>query len=169
MLALYVIAELGCCSFVFYKFFFHETFLSSGDLAPEFSLYDQDGVMHSLSSYRGKTVALCFYPKDDSPGCTKQMCSLRDGFEELSKAGIVVLGVSYDRGSKHKEFASKYRLSFSLLADRGQEVAKKYGVDRWLFAQRVTFLINGDGRIKQVINKVDVGHAAEQILHELNK
>jgi len=99
-----------------------------GKPAPDFSLPDQNGKIHKLSDYKGKYVALYFYPKDDTPGCTKEACSFRDGFAGLKKAGIEILGVSTDDEISHTKFIEKYKLPFTLLADKDKKIVEKYGV-----------------------------------------
>ncbi|MFA6502941.1 MAG: peroxiredoxin, partial [Candidatus Paceibacterota bacterium] len=99
-----------------------------GEQAPEFTLSDQDGVAHALSSYRGKWVLLYFYPKDDTPGCTIEACTIRDQFKDFQKIDAVVLGVSTDSVASHKKFALAYELPFTLLADETKEVVGQYGV-----------------------------------------
>jgi len=133
--------------------------------APDFALQDEMGATHRLSDIRGKKVALYFYPKDATPGCTKQACSLRDGFEDLQKAGITVWGISYDSASSHQKFKHKYNLPFTLLCDLQKEVAKLYGVKRIIGgAKRTTFLIDEQGIIVGIIEKVATADHANQIL-----
>ena len=141
-----------------------------GEKAPDFRLKDQDGKDHSLSDYGGKRLALYFYPKDDTPGCTIEACSFRDGFAELKKAGITVLGVSMDSAESHGKFAEKYSLQFPLLADTEGKACKAYGVlgEKSFFGKKIygirraTFLIGADGKIAKVfINVKPNGHAKE--------
>ena len=151
--------------------------LKEGDVAPDFELRDQNGKLHKLSDYRGKIVAVYFYPKDDTTGCTKQACSIRDSSKELQKAGIVVLGISGDDEKSHDTFAKKYNLPFPLLADSSKKTIQAYGAwgEKNLYGKimqgifRTTFIINGSGIIQTVISKVDTEHHAEQILQELKK
>lgn len=141
--------------------------LSVGDVAPEFLLSDQDHKMHSLGQFKGKYVVLYFYPKDDTPGCTKQACRLRDNFSEFEKQNIVVLGINYDSPQTHKKFKEKYKLPFILLSDKDKSVAKKYGAKRWWFApfpKRITFVIDPLGIICSIMPDVDVAHHAEKVL-----
>jgi len=140
-----------------------------GDPAPDFTLNDASGKAHRLADYRGKTVALYFYPKDDTPGCTRQACNLRDNYAKLTDRGIVILGISYDDPSSHQQFAEKYSLPFTLLADTEKRVADLYGVKGVLYASRTTFVIGPDGRILSVIDSVDTGAHADQILAALDK
>ena len=125
--------------------------LEIGANAPNFALKDQTGKTHKLSDYKGKTVVVAFYPKDDTPGCTAEMCSLRDGMEQFKAKGVVVLGVSVQDTTSKKAFASKNRLSFPLLADTEKSTAKAYGVlGANGVAERVTFIIAQDGTIKNI-------------------
>ncbi len=146
--------------------------LKEGDMAPAFSLSDQHGAVHRLSDYKGKKVALYFYPKDDTPGCTTQGCSIRDNYAGLKKKGIIVLGVSKDSIERHKKFADKYRFNFPILSDGKMETLQNYGVWKeksmygrtFLGVVRTTFLINGDGRIVKIIAKPDTSNHAEEIM-----
>jgi len=140
--------------------------LTSGMQAPDFSLPDQMGALRSLSDFRNKKIALYFYPKDETPGCTTQACSLRDGFQDLTKAGIIILGVSFDSPESHLAFKKHHNLPFILLSDRNKEVAKQYGVKGLggLYAQRVTFLIDEQGIIVSIIKDVDLHLHTQQIL-----
>lgn len=144
------------------------TALKPGDPAPDFALTDSAGKLHKLEDYRGKTVALYFYPKDDTPGCTRQACNLRDNYAKLADHGIVVLGVSYDDAASHGQFKEKYNLPFPLLADTSKTAAEAYGVKGALYASRVTFIIGPDGKIRHIIDQVDTGAHADQILTALN-
>ncbi|NSW51199.1 MAG: thioredoxin-dependent thiol peroxidase [Anaerolineae bacterium] len=138
--------------------------------APDFSLLDQDGVERTLSEYRGKPVVLYFYPKDDTPGCTTEACEFRDDYDEYRKAGVTVLGVSPDSPKSHAKFKAKYNLPFTLLADEEHAVCDAYGV--WVLKKmygreyygvaRTTFVIDADGVIRKVFEKVTPkGHSAE--------
>lgn len=128
--------------------------------------------MCSLADFKGRKLALYFYPKDNTPTCTEQACSLRDGYESLRKKGIVLIGVSTDSGRRHQNFISKFSLPFPLLVDASHELADAFGVwgEKTLFGRkymgmhRVTFLIDEDGRIAAVIDKVDARNHAAQIL-----
>lgn len=124
-----------------------------GKAAPEFKLQDQNGKWHTLADYRGKWVALYFYPKDQTPGCTTQACDFRDNIFAYREANAVILGVSVDDVESHKAFAEKHGLPFSLLADPKKETAKRYGVLNFTgFAKRETFLIDPDGTIVKRYN-----------------
>ena len=146
--------------------------LNPGDQAPDFTAQDQHGQVHSLASYRGQRVALYFYPKDDTPGCTAQACSLRDGETQLKAAGIQVLGVSPDDVASHQKFAAKFELPFPLLADPEKQLAEAYGVWQekknygrtyWGVA-RTTFLLDAEGRVERIIRRPDTKNHAEQLL-----
>lgn len=149
----------------------------AGDKAPEFSLPDQTGKVHKLADYKGQKVVLYFYPKDDTPGCTKEACSFRDSFEDFKKAGIVVLGVSVDDESSHTKFAEKYNLPFTLLADKDKKVVEKYGVwgeknmygKKYMGTNRTTFLIGEDGKIVRVFDKVKPDEHAKEVLAAFSK
>jgi len=150
--------------------------LKVGDPAPDFVLSDQDGRQHKLSQYRGQPVVLYFYSKDDTSGCTKEACSFRDNFAELKKAGIVVLGVSIDDEKSHRKFIDKYSLPFTLLADTDKEVIEKYGVwveksmygKKYFGTERKTFLIDTEGKISYIYEKVKPENHAEEILQKLS-
>ena len=129
--------------------------LKVGDPAPDFTLPDRNGRQIRLSDYRGKKpVVLYFYPKDDTPGCTKEACTFRDQYEDFKDAGAEVIGVSSDSGESHARFADKYRLPFVLLSDRDGSVRRQYGVKATLgiLPGRVTFVIDEDGVVRHVFN-----------------
>jgi thioredoxin-dependent peroxiredoxin len=141
-----------------------------GDRAPAFTLPDQSGEPVKLSDFKGKAVVLYFYPKDDTPGCTREACSFRDEHSALVKAGAVVLGVSPDSTASHQKFAGKFELPFPLLADTDHTVSEKYGAwgEKSLYGRkfmgitRSTFLIGKDGKVARVWPKVKVdGHVDE--------
>lgn len=141
--------------------------LSVGDVAPEFMLPDQDHKMRTLTEFKGKYVVLYFYPKDDTPGCRKQACQLRDNFGEFEKQDIVVLGINYDSPDSHKKFKEKYHLPFILLSDKDKETAKKYGAKNWWFIPvpyRMTFIIDPQGKISSILPDVDVASHAQEVL-----
>ncbi|MBO0948539.1 thioredoxin-dependent thiol peroxidase [Fibrella forsythiae] len=146
--------------------------LSVGDLAPDFTTKDQHGNPLTLSDYRGRKVVLYFYPKDDTPGCTAQACSLRDNYADLKKAGYEVLGVSIDSEKAHSKFITKYDLPFSLVADTDQSVVEAYGVwqEKSMYGRtymgtvRKTFIIDENGLITDIIEKIDTKNHATQIL-----
>jgi peroxiredoxin Q/BCP len=148
------------------------TDLKVGDLAPEFSLMDEHGMPVSLKDYRGKNVVvLYFYPKDFTSGCTTEACSFRDDYKLYQEKGAVVIGVSLDSVESHSKFSEKYTLPFTILSDRGKEVAKAYGVlgIGGILAKRVTFIINKDGRITHIFPKVDVKQHSEEVLRALEE
>lgn len=148
------------------------TTLKIGDQAPDFMCKDQEGKTHTLKDYQGKKVALYFYPKDMTPGCTDQACDLRDNIALLQKNTISVIGVSADDAAKHSKFIEKYSLPFPLLADTELTVIKSYGVwgpkkfmgKEYDGIHRTTFLIDEAGKIKAIIDKVKTKQHAEQIL-----
>ena len=132
-----------------------EPAIKAGDTAPDFSLPDRTGNTVRLSDYRGKkAVVLYFYPKDDTPGCTKEACSFRDQYEVFKDAGAEVIGISSDSAESHAKFASKYSLPFVLVADKGGTVRKQYGVPATLglLPGRVTFVIDPQGVVRHVFN-----------------
>lgn len=146
--------------------------LKPGDKAPNFIANDQEGKRHSLADYKGKKVALYFYPKDNTETCTVQACNLRDNFAILKKKGIVVLGVSPDDEKSHKKFEKKYTLPFTLLADTEKQIINDYGVwaekkfmgRTYMGVLRTTFLINEKGKIDHIIEKVTSKIHSEQIM-----
>ena len=149
--------------------------LQPGDKAPEFTSLNQDGEKVSLSDFKGKDVILYFYPRDDTPGCTKEACAFRDEFAEFKKQGAVVLGVSTDSAQSHAKFAAKHKLPFTLLADEDKQIVQAYGVwgqksfmgRKYMGTFRVTFLIGGNGRIKQVWPLVKPAEHAAEVLKAL--
>jgi peroxiredoxin Q/BCP len=146
--------------------------INEGDAAPDFEARDAEGNAVKLSDLRGRNVVLYFYPKDDTPGCTKEACGFRDSFAEFERRGIKVLGVSTDDERSHRKFAEKYSLPFTLLADTGHEVADLYGVygekqfmgRNYMGVARKTFLIGEDGRVRKVFDKVKVDEHAGEVL-----
>lgn len=138
-----------------------------GSKAPDFGAVDQDGNEVKLSDFRGKTVALYFYPKDDTPGCTAEACSFRDDMEIVQEAGIKVIGVSADGMESHKKFEKKYGLNFSLVADPDKTIIEAYGV-KGVFgvARRVTFLIDKDGMIRHIWPKVNPKEHSREVLEK---
>ena len=144
-------------------------------LAPPFSLSDQDEKLHTLEDYKGKKVLLYFYPKDDTPGCTTEACSFRDNYQALQESGLVVLGVSKDTVKSHKKFVTKYELPFPLLADVDGVVCEAYGVWRkkkfmgreYMGIERMSFLIDEKGNIAKVYESVKpkehVGEVGEDV------
>lgn len=138
--------------------------LQVGTEAPAFTAKDADGNTVSLSDLAGKTVVLYFYPKDDTPGCTKEAQSFRDNYAEYQGKDMVVLGVSTDDEASHKMFQEKYGLPFQLLADPDKTITKAYDVDGGGYAKRVTYIIDGEGKIAHVDDKVNTSTHAQDIL-----
>ncbi len=141
----------------------------------DFALPDQGGKMHRLSDYRGKWVILYFYPKDDTPGCTKEACSFRDSIEKFKERGVVILGVSKDSVASHKKFADKYHLNFILLSDEDKKVIKAYkawGSKSFMGRTfegtlRNTYLIDPKSKVKKIYEKVNPLIHSDQILKDL--
>jgi len=131
--------------------------LADGDMAPDFELSDQDGIIHRLADYRGQKVLVFFYPKDGTPGCTKEACGLRDAYTDYQAANIVILGISFDDAESHRKFRTEHDLPFTLLSDVDKTVAEAYGTKgRYPLAIRRSFLIDEEGRIVTIISDVDV-------------
>ena len=149
--------------------------LKRGDKAPSFMLPDQEGVMHTLAEYKGTWVLLYFYPKDDTPGCTKEACAIRDDFTDFEKLKLQVLGVSADSVKSHKKFVEKYTLPFILLADEEKKLIKAYGVwgkKKFMGREyngifRQSFLIDPRGNIAKVYEKVKPLEHAREVLADL--
>ncbi len=141
--------------------------LTVGTPAPHFSVQDTQGNQVSLTDFVGKTVVLYFYPKDDTPGCTKEACSFRDNYSEFQGKDIIVLGVSTDDPTSHQKFTDKFSLPFPLLADVDKSLIKAYDVDGGGYAKRVTYVINGEGVISQVYTSVKTDTHARDILAAL--
>ncbi len=149
--------------------------LKEGDNAPEFSANTNGAGKISLADFRGKNVILYFYPKDDTPGCTKEACAFRDNFAEFKKRGAIVLGVSPDSVKSHDKFVEKFKLPFTLLADEDKKIVNDYGVwgeksfmgRKYMGVHRVTFLIGGDGKIKKIWPQVKPDEHAAEVLAEL--
>ena len=141
--------------------------LSPGEKAPDFEAYDQNNKLHKLQDHKGKWVVLYFYPRDNTPGCTREACSVRDNYEELIKHAVV-FGVSGDSIKSHKNFSEKYTLPFPLLADPEKKMLDAYGANNVLFAKRTTFLINPKGYIEKIYEKVNPDKHVSQLLSDLN-
>lgn len=141
--------------------------LAVGTKAPDFQTKDTHGNQVQLSDYAGKTVILYFYPKDDTPGCTKEACSFRDSYADYQGKDIVVLGVSTDDEASHQQFTSKFNLPFPLLADVDGSITKAYDVDGGGYAKRVTYVIDGNGVITKVYDSVKTDTHATDILADL--
>lgn len=153
------------------------TVLLPGSKAPAFSLSDENEKKHTLKKYAGKKLILFFYPKDDTPACTKEVCNYKDHYSLLKKKKIQVLGVSVDTIKKHKKFSEKYGLPFPLLSDENHEMVTAYGVwgkkkfmgREYMGIHRTTFIIDEKGIIEYIIEKVDVNQSVEQVLELLEK
>ena len=149
--------------------------LKEGDKAPEFSVAANGGGTISLADYKGKNVVLYFYPRDDTPGCTKEACAFRGDFSAFKKKGAVVLGVSTDSVKSHDKFVEKFKLPFTLLADEDKKIVAAYGVwgektfmgRKYMGTHRVTFLIGPDGRVKKIWPQVKPEEHAKEILAAL--
>lgn len=146
--------------------------LAAGEIAPDFRLTDTDGRVLTLSDQRGKKVVLYFYPKDDTPGCTKEACSFKSHYRKFEKENVVVFGISPDDQKSHEKFSKKYHLSFPLLSDTGHKVAEQYGAwgKKKMYGKeydgilRSTFIIDEHGKIAHVFDKVKVDTHAEDVL-----
>ncbi|WP_181308435.1 thioredoxin-dependent thiol peroxidase [Rufibacter sp. XAAS-G3-1] len=146
--------------------------LQIGDAAPDFEVKDQNGNPVRMSDFKGKKVVLYFYPKDDTPGCTAQACNLRDNYDALLAKGYVVLGVSVDNEKSHQKFIQKFDLPFPLLADTEHEIVEKYGVwqeksmygRKYMGTMRYTFVIDEEGKMEDIITKVDTKNHTAQLL-----
>jgi peroxiredoxin Q/BCP len=151
--------------------------LEVGDRAPEFKTTDQDGESVSLKDFRGRKIVLYFYPKDDTPGCTKEACGFRDDYSKFRKRKIEVFGVSVDDEKSHKKFAEKYDLPFRLLADTDKKIVKDYGVwgekslygRKFMGIHRVTYVIDEKGKVAAVWPKVKSDGHADEILASVGK
>jgi peroxiredoxin Q/BCP len=149
--------------------------ITEGGQAPTFTLPSETGESVSLKSLRGKPVVLYFYPKDDTPGCTRQACGLRDAWGEFDKRGAIVLGISPDSPRSHTKFREKYGLPFTLLADEDHAVAEAYGVwvekkmlgKKYMGIERSTFVIDADGNVAKVMRRVKPDTHADQVLAAL--
>jgi peroxiredoxin Q/BCP len=146
--------------------------LTIGSKAPQISGTDQNGNKVSLSDFNGKKVVIYFYPKDDTPGCTAEACNLRDNYEAIKAAGYEILGVSTDDAKSHQKFIAKYNLPFSLIADTDKKMVEDYGVwveknmygRKYMGTARVTFIVDEQGLIVKIIDKVDTKNHTAQIL-----
>jgi len=136
-------------------------------LAPNFKLLDQYGKEHSLIDYRGSYVLVYFYPKDDTPGCTKEACVIRDMYKDFESNNVKVFGISSDSVESHKKFAEKYQLPFTLLSDTKKEVINTYGADGVLFNKRISYLVDPNGVIEKVYPKVDPTSHGVEILKDI--
>jgi len=146
-----------------------ENLLKIGDTAPDFEAIDQNGKKLKISERKGNVVVLYFYPKDFTPGCTAEACNFRDNFEEFTKRGIDVIGISVDSEGTHKKFAEKLGIPFILISDRTKEISKKYNVLGLTSAKRVTFIIDKDGRIAHIFEKVSPKEHAKEVINKINE
>lgn len=151
----------------------HGAPLQVGQPAPPFALKDQSGALHRLSDYAGRWLVVYFYPKDDTPGCTKEACHFRDDIAKLHAMGVQLLGISLDSTESHDKFAAKFKLPFPLLADDGGDVAKRYDA-YWSFlfihvARRHTFIIDPAGRIAKIYREVDPDSHSAQVIADLRQ
>ena len=150
--------------------------LKVGQKAPDFTVMDDQGEKVKLADLKGKKVVLYFYPKDDTPGCTKEACAFRDGIDKIKKRGAVVLGVSADSVDSHKKFKSKFDLNFPLLADSEKKMIEAYGVwkeksmygKKYMGIERTTFVIDENGKISHIFPKVKVDQHYDEVLEALN-
>jgi peroxiredoxin Q/BCP len=149
--------------------------LKVGQKAPDFTVMDDKGEKVKLADLKGKKVVLYFYPKDDTPGCTKEACAFRDGIDKIKKRGAVVLGVSADSVESHKKFKSKFDLNFPLLADSDKKMIEAYGVwkeksmygKKYMGIERTTFVIDENGKIAHIFPKVKVDQHYDEVLEAL--
>jgi peroxiredoxin Q/BCP len=150
--------------------------LSVGDKAPAFKTTDQDGKPVALSDYKGKKIVLYFYPKDDTPGCTKEACNFRDAWPKLRRKKVEVLGVSVDDAKSHRKFADKFSLPFTLLADTDKKIVNDYGVwgekslygRKFMGTNRVTYLIDEKGKVAAVWPKVKVDDHVDEVIEAID-
>ena len=146
--------------------------LSTGNQAPDFELLDNEGKLHKLSDYQGQTIVVYFYPKDDTPGCTKEACSFRDAYADFREAGVEVIGISPDNEKSHTKFIQKYELPFVLLSDPDHQVCEAFGVwglkkymgREYEGVYRTTFVIGPDGVIKRVFEEVKPADHSHEVL-----
>jgi thioredoxin-dependent peroxiredoxin len=151
--------------------------LKVGQKAPDFTVLNDKGEKVKLSDLKGKKVVLYFYPKDDTPGCTKEACAFRDGFDEIKKMGAVVIGVSTDSVESHKKFKTKFDLNFPLLADTDKKMVEAYGTwkeksmygRKYMGTERTTFIIDEQGKIAHIFPKVKVGEHYQQVVEALGE
>lgn len=170
-----LLAVLLLLAWLFWRAWHTGAMPAAGASAPDFELPDQHGNVHRLSDYTGRWLVLYFYPKDDTPGCTKEACGFRDSMARLTKSGAVVIGVSLDGKEAHQKFIAKYSLPFTLLSDEDAAVAKAYGVykqknmygKKYWGIERSTFVIDEKGKIKEVFRKVKVDGHVDEVLASL--
>jgi peroxiredoxin Q/BCP len=151
--------------------------LEINEQAPDFNLLDEDENPHSLVDYKGEWLIIYFYPKDDTPGCTKEACTIAEIYDEFSALGVSVIGVSKDSPKSHKKFKEKYSLPFILLSDESTEMLQAYGVQieksmfgkKYLGTARITYLVNPEGKIVKVYPKVSPANHALELLKDLKE
>jgi peroxiredoxin Q/BCP len=145
--------------------------VKAGDQAPDFEGPTGDGRTLGLKDFHGKNIVLYFYPKDDTPGCTKEACSFRDNIQPIRSLGAEIIGVSVDSVESHKKFSTKFKLPFPLISDKQKRIANAYGVmkDIGLGTKRVTFIIDRNGKIAKVFPKVDVSKHTEEVVAVLKE
>lgn len=166
-----IILSVVALVFMFWFFAGNRKALKLGQRAPDFKLLDQHGKIHTLADFHGKWLALYFYPKDDTPGCTKQACTFRDGLQDLKDLGAEVIGVSIDDANSHADFAEKYHLQFPLLADTTAEIATRYhslinlGIIK--FARRNTFLIDPHSKIARMYLSASATRNFAEVINDL--
>lgn len=170
---LLIIAVLAAIALFLRIYLSKRNTLLPGEPAPDFTLVDQNGDTHSLADFKGKWLALYFYPKDDTPGCTRQACAFQDDLQQLKASGAEVIGVSVDSVNSHHDFAHKFGLRFPLLADTTAEVSARYhslfNLGLVKFAQRNTFLIDPFGKIAKVYLSASAAHNSNQIVADLKQ
>jgi peroxiredoxin Q/BCP len=151
--------------------------ITIGELAPQFTAVTDNNQTINLSDYLGKNVVLYFYPKDDTSGCTKEACEFRDNMERISNQNTVVLGVSPDSTKSHDKFKGKYNLNFTLISDESKEICTSYGVwveksmygKKYMGVERTTFIIDKEGKIAKIYNKVKVEGHVDKVIEDLEK
>jgi peroxiredoxin Q/BCP len=172
-LKIFILISLAIFFYLFRVNVIAAPILKIGDDAPTFSLPGGEGKQVNLIDYKGKWVVLYFYPKDDTPGCTREACQFRDDFKILEALGAKVIGVSVDDSFSHKKFAEKYNLPFPLLSDASGEVADRYGaLNNFLvikLAKRYTYLINPQGKIAKIYLSVDTSRHSQEIIEDLKR
>jgi len=141
--------------------------ISTSDVAPHWKSLDQNGSEITSTMFLGEWYLLYFYPEDDTPGCTKEACSFRDAFDQLSKK-ITILGVSSDSQESHQRFSNKFKLPFMLLSDTNKTLIKAFGTDGATYPQRTTFLIDMEGRVRKIYQNIDCEMHATDILQDLD-
>lgn len=168
---LILILLITTIGFFFWPIAGQKNSLKLGQLAPDFKLIDQHGKIHTLADFQGKWLALYFYPRDDTPGCTKQACTFRDDLHKLADLGAEVVGVSVNNTSSHADFANKYHLQFPLLADNEAEIAARYhslvnlGIVK--FSRRNTFLIDPQGKIARIYLSASAARNSNEVIEDL--